>query len=60
MRLRRNFGMCLMILGVILTINQSNPDNEFIENVRKVVETYWPLIISFVGIYFVSSPKKRR
>ena len=60
MRLRRNFGVCLMFLGIILTINQSDPDNEIIENIKKVLETYWPLIISFIGIYFVSVPKKRR
>ena len=49
-----------MFLGIILTINQSDPDNEIIENIKKVLETYWPLIISFIGIYFVSVPKKRR
>ena len=49
-----------MLLGVILTINQSDPDNEIIENIKNAVETYWPLVISFIGIYFVSSPKKRR
>lgn len=60
MRLRRNFGMCLMLLGVILTINHGSQNNDLIENLRRIVETYWPLIISFIGIYFVSFPKKRR
>ena len=60
MRLRRNVGMCLMFLGVILTTNQGSQNNEIIEGIRKVVETYWPLAISFVGIYLVSVPKKRR
>ncbi len=60
MRLRRNIGMCLMLLGVILTINQSDTDNELIESIKRMSETYWPLIISFIGIYLVSVPKKRR
>ena len=60
MRLRRNFGICLMLLGIILTMNQGSQNNEIIENLRRIFETYWPLIISFIGVYFVSVPKKRR
>lgn len=60
MRLRRNIGMCLMLLGVILTINQGDQDSNLIESLKRIFETYWPLIISFIGIYFVSFPKKRR
>lgn len=60
MRLRRNIGMCLMLFGVILTTNQSSQNNEIIESIKRIVETYWPLAISFIGIYLVSVPKKRR
>lgn len=60
MRLRRNLGMCLMLLGVILTINQTSQDNQLIESLKRIVETYWPLLISFIGVYFVSFPAKKR
>lgn len=53
-------GIIMMMLGVVLTINQSGQDNEFIMNVKNTLELYWPLIISFIGIYMISVPKKRR
>ena len=60
MNFRRNMGIILMLLGVLLTINQSDVNNELIENIKNIVETYWPLIISFIGVYFISFPRRRR
>lgn len=60
MNLRRNVGIILMMLGVLLTINQSGNENEFLKQIEEVLRVYWPLIISFIGIYMISTPKKRR
>lgn len=60
MNLRRNMGIILMMLGVLLTINQSGNENEFLKQIEEVLRIYWPLIISFIGIYMISTPKKRR
>lgn len=49
-----------MMLGVLLTTNQSGSNNEFIVNLRELLEVYWPLMISFIGIYMISVPRKRR
>ncbi|MBM6799851.1 hypothetical protein H7U28_13720, partial [Coprobacillus cateniformis] len=47
-------------LGVLLTINQSGQENEFLKQVELVIKSYWPLILSFIGIYMISTPRKRR
>ncbi len=49
-----------MMLGVLLTINQSGQENEFILQMVSMMKMYWPLILSFMGIYFISVPKKKK
>ena len=60
MDFRKNLGIILMMLGVLLTTNQSGSNNEFNVNLRELLEVYWPLMISFIGIYMISVPRKRR
>lgn len=60
MNLRKNIGIILMMLGVLLTINQNGDQNEFLKELEMTIKTYWPLLLSFLGIYMVSSPRKRR
>ncbi|MEG0276321.1 MAG: hypothetical protein RR630_04755 [Coprobacillus sp.] len=60
MNLRKNIGIIMMMLGVLLTINQSGSQNEFIKQVESTLKIYWPLILSFIGIYMISTPKRRR
>lgn len=60
MDLRKNIGIIMMMLGVILTINQSGNENELIKQIEIAVKGYWPLIISFMGIYMISTPRKKR
>lgn len=59
MNLRRNIGIIMMMLGVLLTINQVDASNEFLINIRRTLEVYWPLILSFIGIYMISFPRKK-
>ncbi len=60
MDMRKNVGIILMMLGVLLTINQSGQENEFILQMVSMMKMYWPLILSFMGIYFISVPKKKK
>lgn len=59
MNLRKNMGIILMMLGVLLTVNQSGNQNEFLKEIETTIKTYWPLILSFLGIYMISSPRNR-
>ena len=49
-----------MMLGVLLTINQNGQQNEFLKQIETSIRAYWALIISFVGIYLISMPRKRK
>lgn len=60
MNIRRNIGIIFMMLGVLLTINQSDTNNEFLLNIKRTLQIYWPLVISFIGIYLVSFPRKNK
>lgn len=60
MNLRKNLGIIMMMLGVLLTINQGQNQNEFLKQIQMTFKTYWPLMISFIGIYMISTPRKRR
>ncbi|MCD7893821.1 MAG: hypothetical protein LUG60_08990 [Erysipelotrichaceae bacterium] len=59
MNIRRNMGIILMMFGVLLTIDQNRSQNELFNEIEILVQTYWPLIISFIGIYMISIPRKR-
>lgn len=60
MNLRKNIGIMMMMLGVLLTINQGSSQEEFLKQIEVTLRTYWPLIISFIGIYIISTPRKKR
>lgn len=58
--MRKNIGIMLMFFGVLLTVSVSHDDLSFIEEVGHIIELYWPLILSFIGIYLISTPRKKR
>ncbi len=58
--MKKNAGVILMLLGVLLTINQNEYDIQLIKEIQKYAAAYWPLIFSFIGVYLVSTPKKRK
>ena len=60
MNLRKNLGIIMMMLGVLLTINQGEQQKDLIKQIEVMVKTYWPLILSFIGIYMISTPVKTR
>ena len=60
MDMKRNFGIILMMLVVVLTMNQKVGQEQFMKQALSFIENYWPLVISFIGIYIVSMPKKKR
>lgn len=60
MNFRKNIGIIMMMFGVLLTINQNGQQNEFLKQIETSFRTYWPLIISFIGIYMISTPRKRK
>jgi len=60
MKIRRNLGIILMMLGVMLTIGLNQTNDEWIVYFENSVKSYWPILLSFLGIYLISSPKKKK
>ena len=58
--MRKNIGIILMFFGVLLTVSIGNDDLSFIEELKNMIVVYWPLLLSFFGIYLVSTPRRRR
>lgn len=60
MKLRKNIGIILMMMGVFLTVNQSVESHDLVKQIGMLLKRYWPLLLSFYGIYMISTPKKRK
>lgn len=60
MSLRKNIGIIMMMLGVFLTIGRIDVKNHFFKQIIELSSAYWPLLLSFIGIYLVSVPRKKK
>lgn len=60
MNMRKNIGIIMMMLGVLLTISPNRQQNLLLKQLEEIVKIYWPLLLSFIGIYMISTPRKRR
>lgn len=49
-----------MMMGVFLTVNQSVESHDLVKQIGMLLKRYWPLLLSFYGIYMISTPKKRK
>lgn len=48
------------MLGIILTLEQTKEFEGIIASIIYYVESYWPLVITFMGIYLLTTPVKSR
>jgi hypothetical protein len=60
MEIRKHIGTICMLFGVMLTIYKKDLPSDSFYILEDWLLTYWPLFISFIGIYIISLPKKRR
>lgn len=60
MNIKKNSGVILIMLGIILTLEQTKEFEGIIASIVYYVESYWPLIITFMGIYLLTTPVKSR
>jgi hypothetical protein len=58
--MRKNLGIILMMLGVLMTIDKNINNTTLYIILDDFIEMYWPILLSFVGIYLISKPKKHR
>ncbi|WRK54114.1 hypothetical protein SD457_03400 [Coprobacillaceae bacterium CR2/5/TPMF4] len=59
MDFRKNAGIVLIILGIILTMDRTQDFQGIVATIAYYVKGYWPLILCFFGMYILSSPKRK-
>lgn len=60
MRIRKNLGIMLILLGVILTMDQTAEFNGLVEKMKEMVLNYWPILLIILGMYLWGEPKKKK
>lgn len=60
MDLKRNGGIILIMIGIILTMDRTSEFKGIVSMMAYYFKEYWPLILTFLGIYLLSSPRKAK
>lgn len=60
MQIRKNLGIMLIILGFLLTMDQTSEFNGILQKLTTFFENYWPLVLVFIGIYLWGEPRNKK
>lgn len=60
MDIKKNSGIILIVLGIILTMDRTHEFSGIVSQIAYYIQAYWPLVLTFFGIYLLSSPKKSK
>lgn len=60
MKIRKNLGIILILLGFILTMDQTSEFSGIIEKMVQFFKEYWSLILVIIGMYLWGEPKKKK
>lgn len=60
MDLRKNAGIILVFLGMILTMDRTKDFQGIVATIARYIKGYWPLILCFIGMYIITTPKKKK
>lgn len=60
MDMKKNTGIILILLGLVLTMDRTMEFSGIVSAISYYLQQYWPLLLMFVGIYLLSSPKKKK
>lgn len=60
MDFKKNCGIILIVLGIILTLDKTNEFNGIVHIIVYYIREYWTIFITFLGIYLLSVPKKTK
>lgn len=59
MKVRKNFGICMIILGFVLMMDQTPQFSEVTKEVTLFFQQYWPLLVVFLGMVLWLEPSKK-
>lgn len=60
MEARKNIGLILLMLGVLLTLDHTSEFNGIIATLVANVKQYWPLLLCLLGLYFLCTPSTKK
>lgn len=60
MDIKKNMGIILIMLGLLLTMDRTVEFSGIVSSIVHYIKEYWPLMLMFVGVYLLSSPKKKK
>ena len=60
MNFKKNTGIVLIILGIILTLDRTNEFKGIVSTIVYYLQEYWPLLITICGVYLLTTPQKTK
>ena len=60
MDFRKNAGIVVVFLGMILTMDRTKDFQGIVSTIAYYIKGYWPLILCFIGMYIITTPKKKK
>ena len=60
MNIKKNCGIVLIILGIILTLDRTNEFKGIVSVIVYYIQEYWPLLITFCGVSLLATPQKTK
>ena len=60
MNIKKNCGIVLIILGIILTLDRPNEFKGIVSIIVYYIQEYWPLLITFCGVSLLATPQKTK
>ena len=60
MNFKKNAGIVLIILGIILTLDRTNEFKGIVSTIIYYLQEYWPLLITICGVSLLTTPQKTK
>ena len=60
MNIKKNCGIVLIVLGIILTLDRINEFKGIVSIIVYYIQEYWPLFITFCGVSLLARPQKTK
>lgn len=60
METRKNIGLILLLVGVLLTLDHTSEFSGIISQLLTNIKQYWPLILVLLGLYFLCTPSSKK
>ena len=60
METRRNFGMIIFMVGILLVLDQTTEFKGILMQLKGATQQYWPFLICLVGLYFLCTPAQKK